>query len=237
MDLSCSFDATKVEPTLCEPTLNDTDTCKGPDGGEVDLAFARAACSEGNLSSFYIESCIYDFCTTGDPDTPDQYEMIPPPNTTVPVVLPDPPSPPPVGCGSGGAALPPPPLLPPPPAPPPVDTSECSCTTPPTPEDPDGTCSATGDPHYYNFLGEKFDYFARGLYEHARFRINKCGCEVVMQVLNAKLVRGKVCARTACLGVSGAWAGRVEQGHERKYLCALLPRWHRGRGCSSRAHP
>ena len=104
-------------------------------------------------------------------------------------------SPPPPACGAV-ASPPPPPLLPPPPARPPADTSDCSCTPPSAPEPEHGGCSATGDPHYFSFHGVIFDFYARGLYEHARFRIEKCGCEVVMQTLNAKLTRGKVCART-----------------------------------------
>ena len=62
---------------------------------------------------------------------------------------------------------------------------------------PTSTCKATGDPHYLNFASQKFDFFARGLYEHARFVITPCGCEVTIHVFLVKLIAGKHRANSA----------------------------------------
>ena len=95
-------------------------------------------------------------------------------------------------CGETASPPPLPPSPPPASAPPPFDLSECSCSTPAATEAPERTCSAAGDPHYYTFAGDKFDFYGRGLYDHARFTIASCGCEVVVQTLLAKLIKGKV---------------------------------------------
>ena len=52
------------------------------------------------------------------------------------------------------------------------------------------TCSAYGDPHYKNFASEKYDYYGRGLYEHSRFSIDACGCDVRVQTLLVGLISG-----------------------------------------------
>ena len=51
----------------------------------------------------------------------------------------------------------------------------------------------------------KFDYYARGLFEHARFPISPCGCEVVVQTLFVKLIAGRWAANSAI----GAAAVRI----------------------------
>ena len=83
----------------------------------------------------------------------------------------------------------PPPL---PPALPPFGASPCSCTSGHGSFTPRATCSVTGDPHYWNWYGEKFNFFGRGLYEQARFTIESCGCQVIVQSLHAKITGGKV---------------------------------------------
>ena len=67
------------------------------------------------------------------------------------------------------------------------------------------TCTANGDPHYRTFANIKHDYYARGLFEHARFPISPCGCTVVIQTLLVKLTAGRYQANSAI----GAVAIRV----------------------------
>ena len=85
-----------------------------------------------------------------------------------------------------------PPALPPaPPQPPPLASmSPCDCDPVAAPSPPRATCSVTGDPHYYNFYGERFNFFGRGVFEHARFIIETCGCEVVLQAMLAQITGG-----------------------------------------------
>ena len=45
-------------------------------------------------------------------------------------------------------------------------------------------------PPSQNFENRKYNFYARGLYEHARFTIPSCGCEVVIHTLLVKLARG-----------------------------------------------
>lgn len=86
---------------------------------------------------------------------------------------------------------PPSPSLPSPPAAPcGIAPAGCSCSSDAVPSLPTVTCRAVGDPHYRHFGGQRFDFYARGLYEHARFTILPCSCEVVIQVLLVKLIRG-----------------------------------------------
>ena len=66
----------------------------------------------------------------------------------------------------------------------------CACGQATVAAQPTATCSAMGDPHYYSFHRRRFDFYGRGLYEHARFAIEPCGCEVVIQTLLVKLIRG-----------------------------------------------
>ena len=98
--------------------------------------------------------------------------------------------------------------LPPPPPEPPVAPSSplapaagfptCSSSCSAAAAEPETrTCMAFGDPHYANFARQVFDFFGRGLFEHARFDISSCGCEVVVQALLAKLTKGKVRTRAS----------------------------------------
>lgn len=95
-----------------------------------------------------------------------------------------------VDCNEDPSPPPPPPVLPPPPLQPNHVFSHCSCVAE-SPTMPSTVCTASGDPHYINFDGELYDFYGRGLYEHARFRIAPCGCEVVVQTLLVKLTRGR----------------------------------------------
>lgn len=134
--------------------------------------------------------------------------------------LPPPPSPP--SC-TFLPPSPPAPLLPPPS--PPVQMSQCGCGGATLPADgPTSTCRAVGDPHYLNFNSRRFDFYARGLYEHARFTIASCGCEVVVQVLLAKLISGRNRANSGIaatslragdttFSISGGGLVRVTSGH------------------------
>ena len=91
------------------------------------------------------------------------------------------------------AAVPPSPPVPPPPPISPCTTGPAACTCTANAVQlatPTATCRAVGDPHYRTFGGQKHDFYGRGLYEHARFTIAPCGCEVVIQTLLVKLIRG-----------------------------------------------
>ena len=68
--------------------------------------------------------------------------------------------------------------------------SPCVCTGDAPLLEPTVTCRAVGDPHYLNFHHQKYDFFGRGLYEHARFTVASCGCEVAVQVFLVKLISG-----------------------------------------------
>ena len=77
-----------------------------------------------------------------------------------------------------------------PPSPPCTAVARCACAPGAVPPaSPTSTCSAVGDPHYRTFGGLSHNFYGRGLYEHARFTIAPCGCEVVIQTLLVKLVR------------------------------------------------
>jgi hypothetical protein len=69
--------------------------------------------------------------------------------------------------------------------------ASCSCTSSGTglAQSPSATCRAVGDPHYLTFDQERFDFFGRGLFLHARFNIAPC-CDVVIQTFLIKLIRG-----------------------------------------------
>ena len=51
--------------------------------------------------------------------------------------------------------------------------------------------------HYTTFGGLVHDFYGKGLYEHARFAIAPCGCEVVIQTLLATLGRASAIAAIA----------------------------------------
>ena len=57
---------------------------------------------------------------------------------------------------------------PPPMAPAAAAMAACACNGASVSASPTSTCRATGDPHYLNFQHRKFDFYARGLFEHAR---------------------------------------------------------------------
>ena len=95
-----------------------------------------------------------------------------------------------VDCNEDPSPPPPPPVLPPPPLQPDDVFTSCSCVAESSTV-PNAVCTAVGDPHYINFDGVPFDFYGRGLYEHARFRIAPCGCEVVVQTLLVGLLRGR----------------------------------------------
>ena len=94
---------------------------------------------------------------------------------------------------------------PPPMAPAAAAMAACACNGASVSASPTSTCRATGDPHYLNFQHRKFDFYARGLFEHARFSILPCNCEVIIQSLQVKLIRGRYRANSA----QGAVAVRV----------------------------
>ena len=87
--------------------------------------------------------------------------------------------------------LPPEPQPPAPPAPPPTPIAACVCSGTPLSATPSASCSAAGDPHYRNFYSRKFDFYSRGLYEHASFTIEPCGCKVTIQFLLALMTSGR----------------------------------------------
>ena len=62
---------------------------------------------------------------------------------------------------------------------------------------PTYTCTAWGDPHYATFGGLVHHLYDKGLYEHARFTIPPCGCEVVIQTFLASLGVASAIAATA----------------------------------------
>ena len=62
---------------------------------------------------------------------------------------------------------------------------------------PTYTCTAWGDPHYTTFGGLVHHLYDKGLYEHARFTIPPCGCEVVIQTFLASLGAASAIAATA----------------------------------------
>ena len=68
--------------------------------------------------------------------------------------------------------------------------ARCICPSSPLAASPVVTCRAVGDPHYQTADGTRFNYYGRGLYEHARFSIPACGCLVVVQTLLARLISG-----------------------------------------------
>ena len=103
--------------------------------------------------------------------------------------------------------------------------AECICPSSPLTTAPLVTCRAVGDPHYQIADGTRFSYYGRGLYEHARFRIEKCGCEVVMQTLNAKLIRGKVCARRGWMPEGRGAHGRCLCSATQHCGCAACEAW------------
>ena len=100
----------------------------------------------------------------------------------------------------------PPPPSPSPPSPPPPSPSpplpctsgnaSCACADNAV-TGPTYTCTAWGDPHYTTFGGLVHDFYGKGLYEHARFAIAPCGCEVVIQTLLATLGRASAIAAIA----------------------------------------
>ena len=113
-----------------------------------------------------------------------------------------PPSPPP-----SPPAPPSPPSLPPvasPPQSPPYTPCDCGASGGVS-ATPTSTCTSHGDPHYRTFRNERFDYYARGLFEHARFTISPCGCTVIIQSLLVQLTGGRNRANSA----NGATAVRV----------------------------
>ena len=81
----------------------------------------------------------------------------------------------------------PPPPSPPPPSPPPLcptsgsGSTSCTCDDNAAPAGPTYICKGTGDPHYTTFFGDHHNFYGAGVYEHARFTIAPCGCEVVIQ--------------------------------------------------------
>ena len=62
---------------------------------------------------------------------------------------------------------------------------------------PTYTCTAWGDPHYTTFGGLVHHLYDKGLYEHARFTIAPCGCEVVIQTFLASLGDASAITATA----------------------------------------
>ena len=92
--------------------------------------------------------------------------------------------------------LPPPPPTPAPPSPCTSGNASCACAAGAV-TGPTYTCTAWGDPHYTTFGGLVHDFYGKGLYEHARFAIAPCGCEVVIQTLLATLGRASAIAAIA----------------------------------------
>ena len=73
---------------------------------------------------------------------------------------------------------------------PPPSACACSSGNEYSAADPTFTCRAVGDPHYMNLYHSRFDFYGRGLFEHARFSVLPCNCEVIVQVFLMKLIRG-----------------------------------------------
>ena len=72
----------------------------------------------------------------------------------------------------------------------------CNCKGREYASEPTVTCTAMGDPHYRNIAGKKFDFYARGLFEHAKFDVDFCECDVEIQVMLSKLVGGRYAANS-----------------------------------------
>lgn len=68
--------------------------------------------------------------------------------------------------------------------------SPCSCGAEVNTDPSLYYCKASGDPHFTTFNDDHFDFMGRGLYELVRFT-TECGCDVMVQVLQAQLT--KVC--------------------------------------------
>lgn len=159
----------------CSSTVDDA--CSN---SALNMSYAQAVCAPLLQQNVTYDACIYDVCTTGDPNIIDDFNVgeslilqtlggLPPAPPIAPEIFPRPPPSP----------EPRPPPVPPSPPTPPSFPNSCPAHA----NDPLVSCHLKGSPHVTNFADDRqFTFAGNGLYSIAKVSEATATCAYDMEV-------------------------------------------------------